>query len=104
MLVLRYSFSKDLMSKYSEKVSAVTREQVNRVLQLLASGASAEWMTRAAQPSEPLHEERLEEPAWPVVAAPLPPKDSTGILDVWRELFGEPSFPIPPLPEKQTQE
>ena len=104
MLVLRYSFSKDLMSKYSEKVAAVTREQVNRVLQLLASGASAEWMTRAAQPSEPLHEEHLEEPVWPEVATPLPPKDSTGILDVWRELFGEPSFPIPPLPEKQTHE
>ncbi|MBO6081399.1 MAG: insulinase family protein [Bacteroidales bacterium] len=104
MLVLRYSYSKDLMSKYSENVAAVTRDQVDRVLQLLASGASAEWMTRAAQPDEPLHASVPEEPAWPEVVKPLPPTDSTGILDVWRELFGEPSFPIPSLPVKQTHE
>ena len=99
MLVLRYSYGKDLMTKYSEKVSGVTRDQVGRVLRLLAAGATGERVVRAAQPQEPVCEVVLDEPALPDIPAPLPPADSTGILDLWRELFGEPQFPIPALDE-----
>ena len=97
MLVLRYSYGKDLLTKYADKVNAVSREQVGRVLKLLVEGPRVEHLVRAAQVGEPLHVSAPEEPAWPEVAPASAPTDSTGMLDLYRELFGPQTFPIPEL-------
>ena len=88
MLVLRYSYGKDLLTKYGEKVNAVTRDQVGRIMKLLATGPGAERIVRPARSGEPVHVSQPQEPEWPQVTPPQPAKDSTGILDLYRELFG----------------
>lgn len=97
MLVLRYSYGKDLLTKYGDKVAAVTRDQVGRVMKLLVGGPSAEHLVRAASSGETLHVSEPEEPQWPSVEVPRPPVDSTGMLDLYRELFGEQTFPLTPI-------
>lgn len=88
MLVLRYSYGKDLLTKYGEKVNAVSRDQVGRIMKLLATGPGAERIVRPVRSGEPVHVSQPQEPEWPQVTPPLPAKDSTGILDLYRELFG----------------
>ncbi|MBR1407075.1 MAG: hypothetical protein IJ578_09135 [Bacteroidales bacterium] len=97
LLVLRHSYGKDLMTRYAEKVGAVSREQVDRVLKQLAGGLCAEHLVRAAQVGEPLHDSEPSEPAWPDVEPPRPAVDSTGMLDLYRELFGPQTFPLTPI-------
>ncbi len=46
MLALRYSYGKDLVTKYKEKINEVSADDVNKVLRLLADGRSAEYAIR----------------------------------------------------------
>ena len=87
----------DLLTKYGDKVAAVTRDQVGRVMKLLVGGPSAEHLVRAVSSGDTLHVSEPEEPQWPSVEAPRPPVDSTGMLDLYRELFGEQTFPLTPI-------
>ena len=88
LLMLRYSFGKDIFTKYPEKVAAVGKDQVDKILKLLASGASAERRVLAARPLESLHSAVPAEPEWPEVPAPAPLADSLGIAPLFRDLFG----------------
>ena len=88
LLMLRYSFGKDIFTNYRAKVSAVGKDQVDKVLKLLAAGASAERRVRAARPLETLHADQPAEPEWPVVPAPCPLTDSLGLAPLYHELFG----------------
>ena len=97
LLVLRHSYGKDLMTRYAEKVGAVSRDQVGRIMKELVGGLCAEHLVRAAQVGEPLHAADPEEPAWPAVEPPRAPSDSTGMLDLYRELFGPQTFPLTPI-------
>ena len=46
MLALRYSYGKDLVTKYKDKINEVSVDDVNNVLRLLADGRTAEYAVR----------------------------------------------------------
>lgn len=48
MLVLRYSYGKDLLTRFSDKINEVTADDVNAVLRQLASGRQGEFAIRKA--------------------------------------------------------
>ena len=104
LLMLRYSFGKDIYTKYSEKVSAISKEQVDKVLKLLATGASAERRVTASRPLESVH---VDDPVvfeWPQAASPEPLRDSSGMASLYRDLFGNDLFAgrvfLAPKPEE----
>lgn len=89
LLRLRYSFGKDILTKYADKVGAVEKDKVDKVLKLLASGASAEHIVRAGRPLDPLQSSVPPEPAWPEADAPAPMSDTLGLARLSRAVFGE---------------
>ena len=88
LLTLRYSFGKDILTNYSDKVAAVGKGQVDAVLKLLVSDASAAHVVRSARPLDPLHVSDPEPEEWPETAASDPLTDSLGIAPLYYELFG----------------
>ena len=88
LLMLRYSFGKDIFTNYPAKVSAIGKDQVDKILKLLASGASAERRVLATRPLETLHADYPEEPEWPEIGIPEPLTDSLGIAPLYCDLFG----------------
>ena len=88
LLMLRYSFGKDIYTNYPEKVAAVGKDRVDGMLKLLASGASAERRTPASRPLEPLHVSDPTDACRIEVATPAPVTDSLGIAALYRDLFG----------------
>ena len=88
LLMLRYSFGKDIFTNYAGKVAAVSKDQVDKVLKQIAVGASAERRVLAARPLETLHVADPEEPELPEIAVPGPLTDSLGLARLYCDLFG----------------
>lgn len=52
MLVLRYSYAKDIVTKYKEKANAVTVDNVNEILKALDGGRLAEYAVKRPHSNE----------------------------------------------------
>ena len=56
MLVLRYSYGKDLVTRYKEKINEVNADDVNRILALMADSRSADFAVRTRYEGEHIKE------------------------------------------------
>ena len=80
MLVLRYSYGKDMVTKYKDKVNAVTLDNVNEVLAAMAKGRLAEYAVRRSHEGEQIHEQKLKKPVFEgIIPVLLPAADSSGV-------------------------
>jgi len=89
MLVTRYAYGKDLMTKYTERINAVNVANVNQILAGLTTGGRAEYAVCGPISEETVSEPVIKEPTWPEVPAPVAPTDSLGLADLFRSLFPE---------------
>ena len=88
MMILRYSYGKDLMTNQNEKVNSVTSQKVEAMLKSLAEGAIAEYVVRKDPPGEVIVEPALKEDTYPYVGPlPVPESDTTGNAAYYRYLF-----------------
>lgn len=87
MLVLRYSYGKDLMTKYNDKLNSVSASKVNSILALMAKGGIAESACQAPDKSDIVYEAPLQEPVLPDVPEVVPAEDSLGMCRLYRALF-----------------
>jgi len=93
LVELRYSYGKDMASRYTDKAKAVSAEAVNQVIRALAEGALAEHCVYLNDPGE-----KIAEPEIPVVipAGPQLPEyvpaapeiaDPDGLSALFHELY-----------------
>lgn len=61
MLVLRYSYGKDLMTNYETRLKAVTRDKVNEFLAQIDQGCVARYIIEGPQEEEFIREPAVEE-------------------------------------------
>jgi hypothetical protein len=88
MMVLRYSYGKDLMSNQSEKINSVTSQKVESMLKALSEGAIAEYVVRKDPPGEVVVDPPVKENSYPEVGPiPVPEADTTGHAAYYRYLF-----------------
>ena len=88
MMVLRYSYGKDLMSNQSEKINSVTSQKVESMLKALSEGAIAEYVVRKDPPGEVVVDPPVKENSYPEVGPiPVPESDTTGHAAYYRYLF-----------------
>jgi len=93
MLVIRYSYGKDLMTMQKEKIASVTADKVNAIVKALAGGSIAEYAVRGVHEVEKVIEPKLREPERPEIGEIVPPADSTGMRALYIELFGGEGIP-----------
>ena len=79
MLVLRYSYGKDLVTRYKEKINDVTVDNVNQVLHLMAEGRTAEYAVRTRLEGEHIYDVQKAPVFTGEVPALVPGADSLGI-------------------------
>ena len=86
MLVLRYSFGKDLMTGYKNKIGAVSAQSVDAILKSLASGRVAEYVRKG--PERRIREAYQQKPYLQKLPSPLRPADDSlsFALDAFRML------------------
>lgn len=93
MLVLRYSYGKDLVTRYKEKIGEVTLDNVNQVLRLMAEGRTAEYAVRTKLEGEHVYDDAVNGIVFTGEVPVLQPaSDSLGLArDGYRALGLEPS-------------
>lgn len=64
MLVLRYSYGKDIVTKYKDKINAVTIDDVNNILKTMAGSRIAEYAIRRHEEGEHIHEKQNKGPVF----------------------------------------
>ena len=87
VLVLRYSYGKDLRTRYTEKLAAVSLQKVNEILFSMASGPRTAYVVETAQTEEPFDPDILPEPPAPEIPPFTPPSDTTGFARLYWELL-----------------
>lgn len=93
MLILRYSYGKDLMTKYQDKLNAVTAAKVNTILAQMANGGIAEYGSRVKDKPEVIKEALMDEPVMPQFDTIAAPHDSLGMCEVYRTLYKDVKIP-----------
>ncbi|MBQ6576238.1 MAG: hypothetical protein IJL91_00620 [Bacteroidales bacterium] len=94
MMILRYSYGKDLMSNQSEKVNSVTSQKIEAMLKALSEGAIAQYVVRKDPPGEVIEEPAVKEDSYPKVGPyPVPESDTTRNAAYYRYLFQGGSVP-----------
>ncbi len=87
-LIMRYSYGKDLMTKYKEKIKAVSVDKVNSFLSDMAAGAVAEYGVKVKDSSKvEVQEVYVPKPFLPKSAPFRQPSDTLGINQLYRSLF-----------------
>ncbi len=89
MLVLRYSYGKDLMTRQTEKVNGVTETRVNALLRGLCGGSVAEYAVRGRISADDITEAVIREPDRLYVPPVHPYSDTTGFATLYYELLAD---------------
>ena len=79
MLVLRYSYGKDLVTKYKDKINEVTVDRVNQILSQMAEGRTAEYAVRTKSVGDRFFIEQGTPVFDGEIPVPLSVADSLGI-------------------------
>ena len=79
MLVLRYSYGKDLVTKYKDKINEVTVDRVNQILNQMAEGRTAEYAVRTKSVGDRFFIEQGTPVFDGEIPVPQPVADSLGI-------------------------
>lgn len=80
MLVLRYSYGKDIVTKFKDKINALVPDDINNVLSAMSGGRYAEYAVRNAREGEQVHDLKMKTPVFRGLIPPLvPARDSTGL-------------------------
>lgn len=79
MLVLRYSYGKDLVTKYKDKINEVTVDRVNQILSQMAEGRTAEYAVRTKSVGDRFFIEQGTPVFDGEIPVPQPVADSLGI-------------------------
>ena len=93
LVEMRYSYGKDMISRYEDRAKAVSAEDVNRILTALAGGSVAEHVLRLRDTEEKVFEPEIEAvipdgPELPECEPSAPEKaDPEGLGGLFRELF-----------------
>ncbi len=90
---LRYSYGKDMASRYTDKAKAVSAETVSQVMRALAGGSMAESSVQVQDPGETIMEPMVqvvipEGPKLPEYEPASPEKaDPMGMAELFHELY-----------------
>ena len=89
MLVLRYSYGKDLMTNYEDRLKAVKLERVNELLSQLEGCSVARYMVDGPAEEEVIYEPQIDEPAYtmPDSLCIGAGEDPTGMAKLYWRLF-----------------